>query len=301
MASEISVSQLLDQSGVIAMAAGAESFFDEAMFFASQRISEGIRGAVWERVIYGLGGRAGRAFPGIYRDHLYAFMRTNVHVVAQTMGAGKILVEYDLSSLGGYKEFERGYHHHALIDTGVPMENRKKKSGFVIHPAQVPFPPGYSGEELLNTKEKRLEWWTKVIINREAPKSTGVTSLDNIRMNSNPTYMEVARDRLLNAWIPTGTAPEWLILENGTAEAPPYAKPQDFSFVLREASLCYASSVMEAAIITLHEIAMEAGQAGQVVAVGSRGAPYQKSTGQFVSYKQRLDSAVGSVEPCFAF
>jgi hypothetical protein len=289
-------------SEVLAMATAGSELAAQAPEFASARILQGLTGinGVFHRVVYGLGRRAGRAFPMIYRDHLYLYMRSQP-IAIQLLGPGRASVALELS-LGSWDDYERGFHHNALIETDYASigikGSPKKKEFFERHPPKVGFPPGFEGQSLMNTPARRAEWWESAIIGRNP--ETKVKQGTGQFLADIPTYEEVAEARLHNAWMLTGKAPQWLILEYGThAGTEPYCPPLHFSDAISVASTCLANRVYDAAIRTVDEMAIAKGRVRTGVNVRGKAFVKEGSTGRFTGFLDRLESNIGDTDICF--
>lgn len=294
----IVVKTILRDAAVQVMAETGASVASQAMEFAAQRIHRGLvapNGVFW-RACYGLGRKAGRAFPYIYRDHLYAYMASQPVNIAQ-VGLGAISIDFFLD-LGSKEDYEKGFHHNALIDTGISKDLRSKSGGFLTKRSglqQVRFPPGFSGEDLLNSKARRTEWWQQAIIGRN-PITNVKAGPIRYRVPDLPTYDEVAEARLYQAWMLTGKAPQWHILEYGAHQGTePYTPPLHFTEYVRVASICYGQRVFNAAAETIVSISERQGR----VAIANGGRSLRGGQGRFVGFLSELEGNIGNVEPCF--
>jgi len=293
-------------TSIAQMAEESAPLVNEAMTLARgeiiQRITE-VGGVFWT-ACFGLGAKAGRAFPLIYRVHLYQYMRGATSFFDATNYGGLSTITFDLD-LGNDRDYARGFHHRALLSEGMPTgAAAKKKKNFVLHPLQVPFPPGYSGEDLFSTQDKRQEFWQKYIQSNAGTATIRVRQGTSFRTISVPTYDQVAEERLYQAWMLTGKAPQWRILQYGTHEgSDPYAPPQHFLEYIETASICVAQHIFSAAAKAIQQVAERNQNAVSVERyTGTYG--YQARTavrgagGRFVAFKDVFQQGVGNTEIC---
>jgi hypothetical protein len=273
--------------------------FEEGLYnaesFAAHEIENRIRFTVFDEVVHRLGARAGQGFPSVYRDHLANFMKINININVVAQGNGFMSVEYDLDGLGGYGELELGAHHQALEyeEPGSYGVTRTGKARYNPHPNKVQLP--YAGQALMNEAERRQEFWEEAIVGQQGFITNFRRGSGYLEITNAPTFEEIAAARVFEAWIPSGTAPEWLWLENGFNESEPRIPPQDFSRTLRNISACVAEKIYEGALIGLIRVAERAGGA---IAVGSTGRPFFKSSGRFVEYRGEIDESTTDTNEC---
>jgi len=291
----------IDQSSTFAMVETFEGEILNAERFAADQIQRAIRHEIFYDLVHKLGARAGEGFPYVYRDHLANFMVRNVPINIDFAGEGILTLEFDLDNLGDYGDLEAGAHHQALlaIDRDSLPTTRKGGLKYNIHPPRVQLP--YSGEELENDSDKRQDFWEKVIVNRDLDYTMGLMkgkaewTIGELLGGDIPTFEEVAAARVFEAWVPMGVAPEWLWLENGFTESEPRIYPVDFIYTLESAAMCVAESIYEGVLLGLVEVAEAAGGA---IGVGSTFRPFQRSSGQFVSYRQAIDFSTPDISHC---
>jgi hypothetical protein len=242
----IAYSAIMDDALIVLGEAG-ESLINSTLYQVKNFLESYIATSVLPVIVDKHAYRAGEAFPDSYRRHL-RFMISLARIEV-TVDAGAINFYVNLGDmLGNDADYEKGFHDHALIDTGVPMEMRKKKSGFVRHPQQVQLP--YGGEPLLSDQEKRQEFWETAVIDQDVYWANIVRGRGNNKSMTGftaPTFETIAQRRV-SAWESLGVAPEWHVLEYGTASSQPYYGGGYFIGSIELAITCVATRYMENAI-----------------------------------------------------
>lgn len=292
----------IDLSGVYSMVETFEFGIDDAERFAINKIHEVVRRDVLGISVRNLCSQAGPGWPDVYTEHLVAFMQLKTNVNAVSYGSGIIEVTVDFDNLGGYEELFTGWHHQAIEDFDLAQTGAKGGTKAVLNPPKVDLP--YIDQELYVRKgaetagrdqEIRQEFWEQAIVG-QMPFLTNFPRGKNgyLMVPPGPTYEQVAAARVDN-WIAMGVAPEWVLLENGYTESEPEIFSVDFSDSLETIINCVATSIYEGALVTLINIAEEAGEAISIVG-GS--APRSRSTGRFVKYREVLDQSVPDYSGC---
>lgn len=280
----------IDLSGVYAMVETFERGLDDAERFAINKIQQVVRTEIIPTAVPLLCTRAGPGWPDVYTEHLLFFMQINTQVEAITLGEGRLEVGVDFGNLGDYSDLERGFHHQALIAI-EPGVTKSGKAKYTMNVPKVNLP--YGGEPLMNEKDRRAEFWETAIVNQEPFVTNLRRGAGHLVIENAPTFEEVAAARV-DAWISLGKAPQWLLLENGYSEYEPEIYPVDFSESLSAIIGCVASTIYEGALLTLIELAE---QAGSVRVVGQSG-PRSGTTGKFIAYRDVLSSRIDDYSGC---
>jgi hypothetical protein len=217
-------------------------------------------------------------FPDIYRGHLLACSRSIP--VSYINAGGYIEVLVDIEALGTSSDLREGYHRLAL-EGELGASHRGPKS-------RVHLP--YMDQNLYNKdREKRASFW-EAIVNR-TPYDVGKDSINSakLRIQTAGMYDETLINRV-TVW--GNKAPEWLILQWGSADSgkgePPQTKPQPLIEDLREligvtCSNIYVASIQEA----IANIPREAG-AGKFT---MNGQVFDKINGSAFDLRHRFSKA----------
>jgi hypothetical protein len=235
-----------------------------------------IQRRVFPAVVDKCADRAGEGFPAIYREHLWSVIRSLP--VSGEATSSSVVISFNLSRLGSAADYERGFHHNAIIDGGTGKFQR--------YPAKVQFPPGYMGQKLLIDDDRRAELWEDYIATGGGVHSTGVGSGTKGSRGGEdyvfPSFEEVAEARV-QLWSSMNVAPEWHILEYGTAETSPYSGPTDFLYQLETTADCYVQQYLD----NIVEAAVEASNQGARLSTTYSGtrAVLRTSGGQFFTQK----------------
>lgn len=272
----------MDRS-VEAMASVGEEGVLLAIRQAARTIPYEIRYAIFPQMVDRIADLAGdEAFPPAYSNHLKSAMAA-IPIEAYVRG-DSVEVSFNLRTLGGFSDFEAGFHWGAIIDTGAGK--------FVRHPPQVQFPPGYQGEKLLSEEDRRIEIWEEYVMAGGGEHQTGVGGGKKGNKTGDsfyiPSYEEVVHARV-NLWAGMGVAPEWIILEYGhTDKSAPYFGGGQFLDRLEEAIACYVNNYLEAIVFEAVRIGEESG--AQLAAIGGKRLQLRSPTsGQFVPSKGILN------------
>jgi hypothetical protein len=130
---------------------------------------------------------AGPGFPTVYTEHLIAVASANPPVRIVFGG-----LDIDLTMLGTYEDYTKGFHRHAQAADG----------------GQIELP--WSGQEPKNPVEVRTLFWESVASGQPFLPKQG-------KMHTEGMYDETILNRIA-IW---GTkAPEWWVLQNGSSSFP---------------------------------------------------------------------------------
>ena len=277
-----------------------------AMEFAAQQARlflkrEGLPGAVAI-----MASRAGEGFPMSYRNHLMVAM-DELPLAVIPIGTGVFEIILDLSPLGDYDDLLRGLHQNAMLAANDDGDFKSFRITTRSQLQRAVLGNIYTDDDLLNSRERRIQWWNDAIVGRDFHTMVGknwnwtkpaIRTIDDAwEAESVPTFEQVATARVNEAWMPRGVAPEWLLLEHGSgAGTVPVVHPQNFQENIRQLMACACNQAIQGAIEAFEKLLSER----QVVGVkGPQASPYN-ILGQFVNYKDLLATSVPNLSNCLA-
>ncbi len=279
---------------------------EPAIRFAIQQAKLFLRGEGLPFAVSIMASRAGEGFPRSYRNHLMVEMETlPLNII--NLGDGIIEVNLDLGPLGDYDDLLRGVHQNAMLAENADDEFRSFRITTKGQLQRAKLGELYAEEDLLNPRERRIEWWNDAIIGRDFHTNVGanwnwakpaIRTIDDAWNAENvPTFEQIASDRVNEAWAPKGVAPEWLLLEYGTpAGTLPVVFPQNFQENIRQLINCACSQAVQDSVIAFERLLSER----QVIGVkGPQASPYN-TLGQFVQYKDLTAVSVPNLSNCLA-
>lgn len=206
----------------------------------------------------------GPGFPPQYAEHLLSVVAQLP--VAVVFSGYTVSAAFDLSALGSYADFERGFHRGALLGW---LHDHRTGSRHNDHWAEMRVVLPYVGQELYNDVEKRYEFWQAVVDGTPYYIESIHQEIDTYGL-----WEETIDDRV-ETW--GGSAPEWLILVFGS---PTY--PVVYPTNLYE--LLYSTIIAKVGAVYAQELAtaIQAAKAGVRVVRGKTGRlseAYETETG----------------------
>lgn len=241
--------------------------------YAADGAEDVIRLKVLPEIVVRMGLRAGEGFPQSYIRHLSQEI-TKIFITT-TRSAYDVVLEFSIESLGNWDDLMLGAHQNAMLknEDGFMSFRKTTKSMLRRNPLPNKANDADDGGDLQNTKARRTEWWNAAIGGTEGTKTnvganwnwtkplsrTPDDAWDAINV---PTFEKVASDRVNDAWKPFGVAPEWLLLQYGTAPGTfPVIHPQDFIGSIENVCGCVFQKIMLQAIEDLNDRAIVATRA----------------------------------------
>lgn len=261
--------------------------------------TEGYLGAAVERI------GTVQGFPLSYLHQLILAVY-RLPLVVTTVGGGVVQATLSLGPLGNESDLDKGRHDQAMLasnDDGA-FKSFRISTKSAIQKVQLP----YGGEALLN-EESRIDWWNDKIVARNTPytmvgRNWGWTKPATRTQEENawiaedvPTYEQVA-SRRATLWASMGVAPQWLLLEYGTAayygSSDPAIEPQNFEERIERLMRCVCRESIDASLASFKKLL---DQRGVVGVKGPQNRPYDAS-GEFVKYKDLIGSSRPNLSSC---
>lgn len=250
--------------------------------------------------------KAGDGFPNSYRNHLMVAM-AELPLSITSLGLGEFEIALSLAPLGGYEDLLLGLHQNAMLASNDNGTFRSFRISTKSQIQRAVLGNYYADGDLLNSRERRIQWWNDAIVGGNAHTMVGanwnwtkpaIRTIDDAWIADNvPTFEQVATARVNEAWLPKGVAPEWTLLEWGSgAGTLPVVHPQNFQENIRQLMNCACNEAIQGALVAFEKLLAER----HVVGVkGPNASPYN-SAGQFVQYKDLTAISVPNLSNCLA-
>lgn len=193
-----------------------------------------------------------KVFPTLYKLHILTALR-NTDVIVYDLSQGLDSVKVDLSRLGDWRDFKRGWHYKAKLASG----------GFVNLP--------YNNQRLKNSPSIRTQFWNAIL---EGKSRVYVGKGKWIKVPEG-AFDETIKARV-DVW--GEKAPEWLLLEFGSNGSPSIEPRFISTYINTKLSLLF-DDLMEDSFRLAKEQAKIAGGKFSVTRKGN----IQGASGKFIT------------------